>query len=196
MKTIKLLTILFFAVLNLNVAFGQSNNETMKKPNVKVQIKTKINAPADKVWEILGHQFANISEWTSVVVTSKALTANEIPEGSYQPAESASVPARQTTSINKGKSATLTEVVTAYSDEHRELTFYGVGLPSFIAYASDKQSVISTGENECEVVFNVEIRLKGIFKLFKGAAKKRFAANFKKVQNDLKIYAETGKVSQ
>ena len=182
--------------LNGCLLFGQQNNNKMKmnKPNVVVQVKTKINAPADKVWAILGKQFADISNWTSFVESSKALTADEISSG-YTPAANAAVPARQTTVENKGKTSTLVEVVTMYSDERRELTFYGLGLPKFIEYASDKQSVIVNGVNECTVVFDVKVRLKGIFKLFKGKAEKRFAENFKKVQNDLKIYAEKGKAS-
>ena len=166
----------------------------MKKPNVNVQIKTKINAPADKVWEVLGKQFADISKWTSVVEDSKAIRLDEIPSNEFTPADNAPVPARQTISVNGGRKATLIEVLTLYSDEKRTLKFYGLGLPSFIAYAGDKQSVIPMREKECEVVFDVEMRLKGIFKLFKGIAKKRFAKNFKKVQNDLKVYVETGKV--
>ncbi len=166
----------------------------LKKPNVTVQIKTKINAPADKVWEVLGKQFADISKWTSVVEASKAINLDEIPSNEFTPSDNAPVPARQTTTINGGRKATLIEVLTSYSDEKRALKFYGLGLPSFIAYAGDKQSVIPTGEKECEVVFDVEMRLKGIFKLFNGIARKRFAKNFKKVQNDLKTYVETGNI--
>ena len=184
------------ALMTLNgcLLFGQQNNNKMKmnKPNVIVQ--TKINAPADKVWAILVKQFPDISNWTSFVESSKALTADEI-SSDYTPAANAAIPARQTTVGNKGKTSTLVEIVTMYSDERWELIFYGLGLPKFIEYASDKQSVIVNGENECTVVFDVKVRLKGIFKLFKGKAEKRFAENFKKVQNDLKIYAETGKES-
>ncbi len=165
-----------------------------KIPNVTVQIKTKINAPADKVWEVLGKQFADISKWTSVVEASKAISVEEIPLSKFVPADTSPIPARQTTSVNGGRKATLIEVLTSYSDEGKTLKFYGLGLPSFIDFAGDKQSVIPIGEKECEVVFDVEMRLKGIFKLFKSIAKKRFAKNFKKVQNDLKVFVETGKI--
>ena len=168
----------------------------LKKPNVTVQIKTKINAPADKVWGILGKQFAYVNKWTTVVEASKALSADEIPPNDFTPAANAPLPARQTTSVNGGRKATLIEVLTSYSDEDRTLKFYGLGLPSFIAFAGDKQSVISTGEHECEVVFDIEMRLKGVFSLLKGIAKKRFAKNFKKVQNDLKVYSETGEIAK
>jgi len=168
----------------------------LKKPNVVVQIKTKINAPAGAVWEILGKQFSDISKWTSVVESSKAITIDEIPPNDFSLAENAPTPARQTISVNGGRRVTLIEVLTLYSDENRVLKFYGLGLPGFIAFATDKQSVISTGQNECVLVFEVEMRLKGIFKLFKSIAKRRFAKNFKKVQSDLKVYAETGRTSK
>ena len=53
----------------------------LQKPNVTVQIKTKINAPAEKVWEVLGQQFADISKWTSVVEASKG---NQLRRNSSQ----------------------------------------------------------------------------------------------------------------
>ena len=48
----------------------------------------------------------------------------------------------------------------------------GLGFPVLLNYAGDKQSVVSTGEQECEVVFDIEMRLKGIFSLFQGHCKK------------------------
>ncbi len=167
----------------------------MKEPNVVVKVKTRINAPAEKVWETLGKQFDDISIWTSFVDSSKALSPDEIPSG-YNVATNAPVPARKTIVKNMARTSELIEVVTMYDDDNRELMFYGLGLPRFIAYAGDKQGVIEINENECFVVFNVTVRLKGIFKLFKGKLEKRFAENFQKIQNDLKIYSETGKINE
>lgn len=168
---------------------------TMKKPNVVVQIKTKINASADKVWEILGQEFHKIAEWTSFVEESKKMTVSEIPESSFLPALSAPIPARHTLVKNGGRTSELVEVVTMYSDKKRALTFYGIGLPKFIDYAGDTQYVQEINEHECEVVFDVEVRLKGVFRLLKGIVKKRFAENFKKIQEDLKTYVERVAVS-
>ena len=154
-------------------------------------VKTKINAPADKVWDLLGTQFADIATWSNTVQSSKALAGDELPETTYVPAESAPVPARQSTVSNKGKTKTLVEVLTAYSDEEQKLKFYGLGLPSFIAYASDEQSVVTLSENESEAVFHLEMRVKGIFKLMKGKLKKRFAENLERIQAELKTAAES-----
>ena len=173
-----------------NSVYAQTE-PSVKSPNVVVSIETKINAPADEVWAVLGKRFEEISEWTSVVESSRALDLKEIPSD-YVPSPHAPVPARQTTAKNKGRTSTLIEVVTMYSDEKRELTFYGVGLPKFIDFASDRQRVIANGPNESTVVFDVEVRLTGIFTLFKGKVKKRFEENFKNVQLDLKSYVESG----
>ena len=180
-----------------SAAFGQKDNSEMNKknPNVVVRVETQINAPADQVWQVLGKEFADIAHWTSLVESSKAVAVGEIPAHSpYTPAADAPIPARQTTSVNKGRTATLIEVVTMYSDEKRELKFYGVGLPKFIAFGGDKQSVVANSEATSTVIFNVELRLKGFFKLLKGKIEKRFAENLKKLQEDLKVYIEAEKI--
>lgn len=177
-----------FAVLFAGQTMAQ--NESTGKANVSLIVKTKINAPADVVWELLGKQFANISSWSESVKTSIALNESDIPETEYRPISTAPVPARQTTVENKGTTKTLVEILTAYSDVDRSLKFYGIGLPKFIAFASDEQNVIVIDDKNSEVVFHLEARLNGIFKLFKGKMKKRFAENLKKIQNDLKSMVE------
>ena len=69
----------------------------MKEANVRVQIKTKVNAPADAVWDILGKQFSNIYKWTTVVEASREISIDEIPPSKFVPARSIC----RTQSINK-----------------------------------------------------------------------------------------------
>ncbi len=181
-KAMRSIALFILLMMGINIADAQN-----KEANVNVKISTIINAPADKVWEVLGQQFDDIADWTTVVKSSKAIEktpTNIIAD------PSAPIPARETTSENKGKTITLVEVITEYSDENRSLKFYGDGLPSFIEFASDKQSVIEKGPHQSVVVFEVEVSLKSVFSIFKGKVEKRFEENFKRVQNDLKIYVE------
>ncbi|MCP4608973.1 MAG: hypothetical protein GY845_09700 [Planctomycetes bacterium] len=40
---------------------------------MELQITQEINAPAEKVWEILAHQFAEISEWSPRIESSRVI---------------------------------------------------------------------------------------------------------------------------
>jgi hypothetical protein len=50
---------------------------------VKVSSETIIDASADRVWEIVGHQFARIGEWATAIPASRPISqtpgAAEIP---------------------------------------------------------------------------------------------------------------------
>ena len=154
---------------------------------MEVHIETEISAPAEKVWQILAHQFADMADWTTALSGSRALAASEIPDG-LTPAPTAPVPARETTS----KVMTAIEVITSYSDEKMELTFEAAGLPPIMASARNTQRVVSKGDNKCVVSFDINIELRSIFKLMNPILKRRFGSTMSGVQRELKVYAVTG----
>ena len=43
--------------------------------------QTTINAPADKVWRVLAHEFGNIGQYASAIAESKAVTDIPAPKG-------------------------------------------------------------------------------------------------------------------
>lgn len=171
----------------------EDKTDNVKKANVTFEVRTKINASADDVWKVLGEKFDKISEWTEFVESSVLVESTDIDQTPYTPDISSPVPARKTKVINKGRTSEIIEVVTMYSEENKSLKFYGVGLPRFILFASDVQSVVPIGENECEVVFKVEMRVKGVFKVLKNKLKKHFSESMAHLQNDLKEFVELGK---
>ena len=157
---------------------------------MQVHIKTKINAPAEKVWQILAHQFDDIATWSSIVNESRRLSAGEIPAG-FTPAPSAPVLGRETVSpALKAK-----EIITHYSEEKMELTFEAADLPPIMTYADDVQRVIPNGPNQCIVTFDIRMEPWGPLKIFNPILKGRFAKTMGGVQQDLKQYAETGQAA-
>ena len=64
---------------------------------MQVHIETEINAPAEKVWQILAHQFADMADWTTTLSESRVVDSSELPKG-LKIASNAPVPARETTS--------------------------------------------------------------------------------------------------
>ena len=154
--------------------------------SVELTLETEIDAPADEVWAVLAHRFAEIDEWSPTVKDSVALTADEIP-GDVAPAANAPVPARTTVT---GPGVTFTEVITDYSDDAKQLTFAGTALPFVLEAATDTQSVVPLGPDRSKVVFEVEMRPIFLLKPVVPVLSKRVASTFGTIQNELKTYVE------
>ncbi len=181
-----------YASADLGKTNARSEKRQKKeKGDLKIYIETEINSSADHVWEILGTKYADVSVWSSLVDTSYSITAEDLPMG-YEALPNSPVPARIT--VAGKKEHKITEVLTIYNDESRELKFYGEGLPGFFVSSSDHQRVESIADNKCKVSFNIELKLKGPGIMLKGLLKKRFFKVMTEFQNELKVYAESGEV--
>lgn len=153
---------------------------------MQVHIETEINAPAEKVWQILAHQFADMADWTSTLSESRVVDVSELPSG-LKIAPNAPVPARETTS----SFAKAIEVISDYSEENMELRFEAANLPVILSTAANTQRVISKGANKSMITFDMNIGLRGIFKVMAPLLSRRFQKTMGGVQRDLKMYAET-----
>ena len=151
-----------------------------------VHIEREINAPAEKVWEILAHQFGNMANWTATLSESRAVDASQYPE--FKAASTAPVPARETTS----SFAQAIEIITEYSEEEMQLTFDAVGLPPFMSSARNTQRVVAQGPDKSVISFDFRIGLKHVFNIMSPLVKRRFGKTMGGVQRELKFYAETG----
>lgn len=173
------------------VSFGGNDSSKPKKKEkglVKVHVETEINASADKVWEILGKNFAEIDQWTETISTSDAVSFQSVPEG-FTAASAAPVAGRRTVS----KKITATEILTAYSDENQTFTFKAADGPKFLGYAQNNSSVISLSENKSKVVFDIEVKLEGFVKVLAKKFQKKMIKTMTGIQQDLKVFAENGK---
>lgn len=151
-----------------------------------VHIETQINAPADKVWDILGRRFAEIAQWASVVESSRAAESSEVPTD-FEVDPSAPVPGRVTTT----RLGTLTEILVKYSDDSREFIFKGANLPPIFSLAQNHSRIVEQGPDQSVVMFDITIEPRSIFKLFSPVLRRRFNATWGGVQRDLKRYAES-----
>lgn len=152
---------------------------------MKVVIETKINAPADKVWQVLAHQFAEIDQWASIVETSRPMHLNEVP-ASMQVASEAPIPGR----VTKTPLGEFREVFVKFSDAQRAFTFQGADQPFFVSYAHNASRVTELGPDTSKLTFEVRMDPKGIFKLLKPLLRRRFMSTYGRVQQDLKQYVE------
>ena len=135
-----------------------------------VHLETPINASADVVWGILAGKFAEIDQWSTAVDKSWALSPENAPKG-WTIAPSAPIPGRAT--VNR--IGELHEWFIQYSEENKEFTFRGHGLPRIITYTANTSKVTSTGENSCVLSFDVHVEFMGPFSLLGLNAKTSYA---------------------
>ena len=154
-----------------------------------VHIETPINAPAERVWGILAHDFANVAHWAAGVKWSEAATADEAP-ADFDLAPTAPIPGRTTDA-----GLVLKEFFTAFDDDGMQFTFRAAGLPRIIRLSQNTSTVVPTGAETSTVVFDIHMELVGPFALLAPVLKRRLAKGLAPVQHDLKVYAETGQPS-
>jgi len=160
---------------------------------MELQIKQEINAPAGKVWQILGHQFAEIGDWSSTVETSRVLHDSEVP-ANFKVAPSAPIPGRAT----PNPLGELKEILTMYSDAEMSFTFEIDGLPPIIRHSQNTTRVQELGPDKCVVTFDLQMVTKGIFKVMNPVLWRRLSTSQRGpmgLMQELKIYAETGQTA-
>ena len=158
---------------------------------MKLHLEEEINASADKVWTILAHQFAEIGDWASTVHTSRVIDMSEVPND-FNVAATAPVPGRATTN----ELGELREILTEYSEANKELTFRVAGLPRIMKSAVDIQKVIPKGPDKCLMTFDIEMIARGPFRLLGPVLKQRLTGGLGDLLKELKLYAETGQLSE
>lgn len=160
------------------------------EPHIKIYLEKDMDASAEEVWEILGNQFGNISQWASTVDKSVPVNREEVPK-KYNPPSNAPALARK---VNSGKKEGM-EVLTYFSDDDYTLEFQtAVDGSGPLIFSITSQKVRPIGKNKSKVIFEVKMYLKGALKLMKGKVKKSIEKNLSSVLQELKAYAETGDI--
>ena len=147
-----------------------------------------INVSAEKLWEIVGKQFAHAYEWSTAVDHSSGSGTAQF-EGATCDARSCDLNAK---GFNK-----VDEKITNYDDEKMNLVYDVVGgLPGFVEKATNNWTIVSVGENQSKIIMKMRFNVKGLMgALMKGVMKRQIEKIINTSMNDLKVYAETGKPS-
>ena len=155
---------------------------------MQLQLQKEINAPADKVWDILAHQFADIATWATSLDYSRPVQLSDLPANvSVHP--EAPIAARAT----PNPLGELIEVLIDYSEEHKQFTFLALGLPPIIRNATNTTHVKATSTDSCVVTFDVNMEFKGFFRLLDSVLRRRILTSNggpNSALRDLKVYAE------
>jgi hypothetical protein len=188
MKAIKIKSaiLLGFALVTINLkGMAQEKKQKIVEETLTSEI---INVSADSLWAIC-RQFDKTAEWTSTLNHSY---------GTGEPEHEGATCSSRTCETNIGKGNKVVEELTMFSDENKELSYnLTEGAPGFITLANNHWKVIKVGPNQAKIEMKVTMHMKRFAGFFlSGLIVKQMKKQVNVVQNELKIYAETGEVSE
>ena len=156
-----------------------------KESSMRISNTTRIEAPAEQVWAILSEQFDDVMAWSTDVSESAADPSAPVPTG-------ASMGGRIcTTTVG-----VIEERITSYSNDQMQMTFKINGMPSFVREAASTMAVRPIGPNSCDTSLTADMDMNAIGKLMAPVFKMKLGSLGKRVLDDLKVYAESGKPSE
>ena len=143
-----------------------------------------INAPAEKVWDILAHKFADVGQWSRLV--SQSTVNNDAQKVSNSPVGGRLCE----TSIGK-----ISEEFTAYDEEGMTFSFKGVITSKVFSNVISTNAVTAIDENTSKVTVTPNIDLKALGILMYPLIKMNLGKLIKQGLTDLKYFAENDKPS-
>ena len=154
---------------------------------MKIDKTFEVNAPAAKVWDILGPNYTRAGDWASSVFVSA-------PRAGMPQIAGASAAGR-TCETSLGP---FTESIVAYDDERRHVAYTATGdkMPGFVRELKNAWTVDAIDANRSRVTMTLTADIKQPFRALMGwMMKRQFAKVLDEATDDLKVYAETGQPS-
>ena len=148
---------------------------------MEIKRQVTVNASADKVWNILGTDFNNMSEWSSFVLESEAIPG--LPPGSGR-------------LLNTKELGEVVETIYKYDDDKRELAFIleGKKMPFFMRKTDSTWRVKPQGDARSGLEVQFDVTVMPVFKqLLSGMMSKMLTERTDMIIGQLKYFAETGK---
>lgn len=181
---IRLLTVVGLTVLNFK---GMAQEKKQKIVN-EVLTSQIINVSADSLWAIC-REFDKTAQWTSTLKHSY---------GTGEPQHKGASCSTRICDTSFGKGNQVAEKLILFSDDTKELSYNLIkGAPSFITLANNHWKVFEVASNKSKIEMNITLHMKRFAGFFLGRI---ITTQMKKqiniVLDELKIYAETGKVSE
>ena len=151
---------------------------------IEIERTISIAAPVDHVWDILANRFHEVGTWAAAIDVSGALPRSsggtskndrvcDTPQGIFK------------------------ERLTAFDEQARTFAYVAYeGLPGFVIEGGNTWWVKSLSNDRTEVKFRIKFDLKPVAGALMGwMLKRQMSKAADGVAADLKVYAETGKVS-
>jgi hypothetical protein len=151
---------------------------------MQFQKSIDVNVDADRLWEIVAHDFDRVGEWSSAVQASGVNPEAAVPEG-------ATVGGR----VCATDFGDLKETFTAYDESAKRFTFTVTGMPSFITLAQNTVAVTAAGPERSEVSLNIQMETNAVGKVMGPLFAIKLKNTLDSFLTELKDYAERGRLS-
>jgi hypothetical protein len=113
-----------------------------------------IEAPADEVWMVVGHQFERVGEWATAIHASTASTDVTPDVGAPVTGRVCATGVRMVPEIE--------ERIVAYDEATRTLAYEGRGMPKFIKTARNRWRVEALDDRRSRVTVEATLEPRGI----------------------------------
>jgi len=154
---------------------------------MRVTTSIPINAPAADVWHIIGPGFGDVSDWATTVADSRLV-------GDGHP-DAAPFTGRACTIAEAGFDH-LTEEILTYEPSSFRLSYRASsGMPSIVERAINTWSVADDGPHTSVFTMDAEVDVSRQARLLGPAVGMYLGMFARRTSKDLKVYAETGEVS-
>jgi hypothetical protein len=148
-----------------------------------------IDAPAETVWDIIGRQFDRIGEWATAIPSSAAIP----PDVPVEPTVTGAPVAGRVCDTGIRMLPQATEMIIAYSDRDRTLTYQATGMPAYVRVARNRWTVTAVDPQRTRAAFDAVFAPGGILgRLLAGWLLVQIGRTGRHLLADLKHYAEHG----
>jgi hypothetical protein len=152
---------------------------------MEVRNQIRIQAPAERVWAVLGERFMHIGEWAAPITSSCPLITAEIGVGATRCCSHAAV--------GPIKAGVVKERLTKFDRVSMTLEYEAVdGMPGFVVRAVNRWSVESVDAHRSVVVIHATVQLRGLARLLSCPMKWQLRAVGARVSDELKYFVEHG----
>ncbi len=152
---------------------------------MQFQKSVQIDADADRVWEIVAHEFDRVGEWSSAVASSGPNPDAPTPDG-------ATVGGR----VCATDFGDLKETFTMYDEAGKRFTFVVTGMPSFITHAQNTVAVRPLGAGRAEASLNIRMETNAVGKVMGPMFAIKLKNTLDAFLGELKAYVESGELSK
>jgi len=151
---------------------------------MRILKEVNINAPAEKVWDIVGLNFAKIGNWDGSVSSSTVNNSSPKVNGSPYGGR-----------VCETSFGTIKEKFTAYNEKEMTFSFQGDITSPVFSNVINTVKVIPVSANESRVIAAPNVDLTFLGKVMSPLIKAGLGGAIKKGLEDLKYYAENNKIS-
>lgn len=152
---------------------------------MQIQRSITIQAPSEAIWDLLANRFHEVGTWASIINESGALPSQNQHTGIAD-------------RMCNTPDGVFKEQMTAFDEEQRTFSYLAYeGLPGFVREGGNTWRVRDIGRGKTEVSMHMKFDLNPVAEALMGwMMKRQMTKAGEAVLDDLKIYAESGQISQ